>query len=110
MSNVEFADADADECDVHSTFMITAVRWGRMELIVGRAEHRLRATAEGLLGRTASALAAAEARVKATPEDAEARAQLGGAYRQAGRPTQAIDSYRSAVRLDPLPKCARITR
>ena len=48
VSNVEFADADADECDVHSTFMITAVRWGRMELIVGRAEHRLRATAEGL--------------------------------------------------------------
>ena len=62
---------------------------------------RIRATAEGLLGRTASALAAAEARVKATPEDAEARAQLGEAYRQAGRPTQAIDSYRSAVRLDP---------
>lgn len=51
VSNIELDDPvgpDALECDVHSTFMISAVRWGRIEFIVGRAEHRLRATSDGL--------------------------------------------------------------
>lgn len=62
---------------------------------------RLRAAAEGLRGRTASAIASAEARVQAAPEDGEARAQLAEAYRQAGKHNQAVASYRDAVRLDP---------
>ena len=33
---------DGPECAVHSTFMITAQRWGRMEFIVGRCQHQLR--------------------------------------------------------------------
>ncbi|MGD9793913.1 MAG: aromatic-ring-hydroxylating dioxygenase subunit beta [Acidimicrobiia bacterium] len=48
VSNIEFDDVDGPECAVHSTFMITAQRWGRMEFIVGRCQHQLRVENGGL--------------------------------------------------------------
>lgn len=59
VSNIELApavaasgpDSAADsmtECDVHSTFNVTASRRGRIEIIAGRVTHRLRATDDGL--------------------------------------------------------------
>jgi tetratricopeptide (TPR) repeat protein len=62
---------------------------------------RLRSVTEQLRGHLASAVAAAEARVKAAPQDPDARAQLGEAYRVARRLEQARQAFRDAVRLAP---------
>ncbi len=51
VSNIELAasdDASATECVVHSTFNITSSRRGRIEVVAGRAVHRLRRTDDGL--------------------------------------------------------------
>lgn len=48
VGNIECADTDADEIEVHSAFNITACRNGRIEVIAGRNLHRLRKTPEGL--------------------------------------------------------------
>lgn len=48
VANVECADIDGDEIEVHSAFNITASRNGRIEIIAGRNLHRLRKTPEGL--------------------------------------------------------------
>jgi benzoate/toluate 1,2-dioxygenase subunit beta len=46
VSNIEIEGGDA--IVVHSTFNITASRNGRIEILAGRTEHRLRETPDGL--------------------------------------------------------------
>jgi 3-phenylpropionate/cinnamic acid dioxygenase small subunit len=48
VSNIEFSDTYDSECEVHSTFNLTAVRRGRAEIIAGRNRHQLRVTDDGL--------------------------------------------------------------
>jgi benzoate/toluate 1,2-dioxygenase subunit beta len=53
VSNVEVeapdgATSELNECLVHSTFNITALRRAHIEIIAGRAVHRLRRTDDGL--------------------------------------------------------------
>lgn len=62
---------------------------------------RLRATAASLRGRFASAIGAAEERLKVAPDDAAAWAQLGEACRQSQRLDRAAQSYREAIRRAP---------
>jgi benzoate/toluate 1,2-dioxygenase subunit beta len=49
VANIETEDAQSQhECLVHSTFNISAARRGRIEVIAGRATHRLRWTPDGI--------------------------------------------------------------
>jgi tetratricopeptide (TPR) repeat protein len=62
---------------------------------------RLRGRIEQTRGRLGSAVAAAEARVAAEPENAAARVQLGEAFRRWNRLDEAREAYRQARRLAP---------
>jgi benzoate/toluate 1,2-dioxygenase subunit beta len=42
VSNVEIADGEGTEVNVRSTFNVTALRRGRMDIFAGRAIHKLR--------------------------------------------------------------------
>ena len=48
VSNIEFADCEGPECEVHSVFNLTAVRRGRTDIIAGRNLHRLRRVGDSL--------------------------------------------------------------